>query len=141
MLKVHKHALIFTAGILWSGVGILLNIFAKKWFHLLTKNETIIAIVGGIILGIAISYFGFKNLAQKNIDRIDKYPTKVSIFKFQRTRMYFLIVFMIGLGIFMRKTSFVPKCILTPMYIGIGLALFLASFKYHFFLLKNRKHQ
>jgi len=102
-----------------------------KWFHLLSKDEKIGAIIGGIILGLLISIFGFRRLAQKNIDRIKQYADKVSIFKFQKTKMYFLIIFMIGLGIFMRKTDFVPKFLLAPMYIGIGLALFIASFKYY----------
>ena len=36
-----------------------------------------------------------------------------------------------GLGIFIRTTGLIPKIILAPMYIGIGTALFLASFKYY----------
>jgi len=138
MLKVHKNILILVAGLMWTGVGILLNYFAKRWFHLFSQNEIMYAIIGGIVLGILIAYFGFGPLAQRNIDRIVKYPERVSVFKFQRRNMYFVVVFMISLGIFMRKTALIPKNLLAPMYIGIGLALFAASFKYHVFLLKNK---
>jgi hypothetical protein len=138
-MKVHKNYLILIGGILWSGVGILLNVFAGKWFPVLSKNEQIVAVVGGLILGMIISYFGFRKLAVKNVKRIDNYDDRVSIFKFQRKKMYFLIIFMVGLGIFLRKAGFVPKNILAPMYIGIGFALFLASFKYYLFLLKNKQ--
>jgi hypothetical protein len=138
MLKVHKNYLVLVGGILWSGVGVLLNFFAGRWFPILSKNEQIVAVVGGLILGTIISYFGFSKLADKNIKRIDNYNDIVSIFKFQRKKMYFLIIFMIGLGIFMRKAGFIPKNILAPMYIGIGFALFTASFKYYQFLLKNK---
>jgi ATP/ADP translocase len=45
--------------------------------------------------------------------------------------MYFLIVFMMSMGIFMRTTNFIPKYLLAPMYVAIGLALFLGSFVYY----------
>lgn len=138
MPKVHKNILILIAGVLWSGVGILLNFFASRWFYLLSQNEFVLAIIGGILLGTAISYFGFSGLAQKNIDRINLYNNKVCLWAFQKWQTYILIVFMISLGVFMRKTPYVPKFILTPMYIGIGFALFTASFKYYIFLFKLR---
>ena len=132
-----KKILILVAGVMWTGVGILLNFFAARWFKLLSFNEIMLAIIGGFVLGMLIAYFGFGPLAQRNIDRIVKYPERVSVFKFQRKNMYFVVIFMISLGIFMRKTDIIPKNLLAPMYIGIGLALFVASFKYHVFLLKK----
>ncbi|MBN2757134.1 MAG: hypothetical protein JXR51_08160 [Bacteroidales bacterium] len=139
MPKVDKKYLILISGLLWSGVGILLIKIASKWFHLLSGNALIYAILGGILLGTAISYFGFSNLAVKNIERINLYTDKVCIWAFQKWQSYFLIIFMISLGIFMRKASVIPKFLLTPMYIGIGFALFTASFKYYIFLLKKNK--
>ncbi len=138
MPKVNKNILIIIAGVLWSGVGILLIRIASKWFHLLSKEELIFSIIGGLLLGMAISHFGFSNLAKKNIKRINLYANNVCIWAFQRWQTYFLIIFMMSLGIFMRNTSFIPKFILTPMYIGIGFALFTASFKYYEFLFKLR---
>ncbi len=136
MPRVHKNILILIAGVLWSGVGILLNFFASRWYHILSQNELIIAIIVGVLLGTAISYFGFSGLAQKNIDRINLYKNKVCMWAFQKWQSYILIIFMISLGIFMRTSGFVPKIILTPLYIGIGFALFTASFKYYIFLFK-----
>ena len=140
MPKVSKNILILISGILWTGVGILLMKIASKWFVLFNNNELAMIIIGGIVLGTIISYFGFSNLAQKNIDRINLYTGKVCIWAFQKWQSYFLIAFMISLGIFMRTTSIVPKFLLTPMYIGIGFALFTASFKYYIFLLQKKKH-
>ncbi len=136
MPKVNKNILIIIAGVLWTSVGILLMSIASKWFYLLSKSELIFAIIGGILLGSAISYFGFTNLAKKNIERINLYTNYVCIWAFQRWQSYFLIIFMISLGIFMRSTSFIPKFLLAPMYIGIGFALFTASFKYYQYLFK-----
>ncbi len=137
MPKVNKKALILIAGILWTGVGLMLMRIASKWFHLLSSDLLILAIIGGLLLGTAISYFGFSGLANKNIQRINHYSTKVCIWAFQKWQSYILILFMISLGIFMRSTSLFPKYLLTPMYIGIGFALFTASFRYYLALIRK----
>lgn len=139
MPKVHKHILILIAGILWSGVGILLIKISSRWYDLLSNNLLITVLVSGVVLGIIISYFGFSNLANKNIKRIDDYPDKVCMWAFQKWQSYILIIFMISLGIFMRTTSFVPRPILIVIYIGIGFALFTASFNYYIFLYRKKK--
>jgi len=128
---VSKKWLILISGILWSGTGILLIWIASKWFTLFDSRQMIFALTAGPVLGLVIAWFGFKNLAHKNADRISSYPEKVCIFAFQRWQMYFLIVFMMSLGIFMRNTALIPKFLLAPVYIGIGSALFLASFVYY----------
>lgn len=139
MPKVHKHILILIAGILWSGVGILLIKISSRWYELLSNNLLIAVLVSGVVLGIIISYFGFSKLANKNIKRINDYPDKVCMWAFQKWQSYILIIFMISLGVFMRTTSFVPRPILIVIYIGIGFALFTASFNYYIFLYKNKK--
>jgi len=139
MPKVHKNVLILTAGIIWTGVGILLVRISYRWFHLLSDSQILYAIITGIIMGAAIAYFGFSNLAQKNINRINQYSEKVCFWAFQKWQSYILVIFMISLGIFMRTTSFVPKFYLTILYIAIGFALFSASFKYYISLFKLRK--
>ncbi len=139
MPRVNKNILILFAGILWSGVGILLVNIASRWFPLLSQTELIVVITGSIILGSIISYFGFSKIAKKNIDRINLYEKKVCFWAFQKWQSYLLVIFMISLGVFMRTTSFVPKIILSVIYISIGFALFTASFAYYFHLSKKRK--
>jgi len=139
MPKVNKKILILIAGLIWSGVGVLLINIASKWFVLFNKKEIIFIIIIGILFGIIISYFGFSNLAKKNIERINQYSNKVCVWAFQKWQSYFIIIIMISMGIFMRKCHFIPKYLLTPMYIGIGFALFTASFKYYIFLYDKSK--
>lgn len=139
MPRVHKHFLILISGILWSGVGIFLIRLAFKWFDQLSTIQIISACIGGQILGGAIAYSGFWGLADKNILRINQYQKKVCFWAFQKWSAYSLIVFMMSLGIFMRKTPFIPIFLLSPMYIGIGSALFIASFRYYRFLVQTRK--
>jgi len=139
MPKVHKYVLIFTSGLMWSGVGLFLNRLAFGWIGELNSHEVIFALTSGYILAGIIAYFGFSGLANKNVERINQYQGKVCFWAFQKWTSYLLIAFMMSLGIFMRNTPYVPKYILSPIYIGIGFALFLASFRYYIFLYKNIK--
>lgn len=128
---VRKKSLILISGILWSGVGILLNYIASKWLTQFEQWQIVFTYSIGTIMGLIIASFGFSKLAHKNSDRIMEYPEKVCVFAFQRWQMYILIFVMMSMGFFMRTTSFIPKYLLAPFYIGIGLALFVSSFVYY----------
>lgn len=137
MPKVNKNILVLISGLLWTGVGLFLIRLAFRWFAELSTSEIVYAIIGGLLLGSTIAYFGFNGLANKNILRINQYQRKVCIWAFQKWTTYFLIAFMMSLGIFMRNTPYIPKLLLSPMYIGIGFALLVASFRYYRFLLRK----
>ena len=129
--RVDRKWLIIISGVMWTCVGIFLNILAYGWLKSFNITQVILSVFIGILAGWLIAYFGFSNLANKNVSRIFAYPKKVCVFAFQEWKSYILIVFMMSLGIFIRTTGLIPKIILAPMYIGIGTALFLASFKYY----------
>ena len=129
--SVNKKCLILISGIMWSGVGVLLNWIASKWLPAFEQWQIIFTYSLGLVMGLIISSFGFSKLAKKNSDRIMKYPEKVCVFGFQRWQMYILIVIMMSMGFFMRTTSFLPKYLLAPVYVAIGLALFISSFVYY----------
>ncbi len=128
---INRKWLIMISGVMWSGVGIFLIWVASKWFHEFHSWQSILALTVGPIIGLTITYFGFRKLAKKNADRILDYPEKVCAFAFQRWQMYILIIVMMSMGIFMRSAGFIPKFLLAPVYIGIGSALFLSSFVYY----------
>lgn len=136
---VNKKYLILISGIMWSGVGILLNYIASKWLNGFEQWQIVFTYFVGIIMGSIIAWFGFRKLARKNSNRIMEYPEKVCVFAFQRWQMYILVVIMMSMGFFMRTTNFIPKYLLAPVYVGIGLALFIGSFVYYksFFDKKN----
>ncbi len=138
MPKVHKNILVLLAGILWSAVGLFLICQAFGWFAIITKNEMLLDIFAGLIIGAVIAYFGFIGLANKNISRINLYNEKVCVWAFQKWQSYLLIAFMMSLGIFLRDSS-LPKFMLAPIYIGIGSALFIASFRYYIFLFNTKR--
>ena len=128
---VNRKWLIVISGLMWSSVGIFLNILAFKWLKSFNNVQLLTIIFAGLLGGSVIAYFGFGKIANKNIDRIFTYPKEVCVFAFQEWRLYILIAFMMSMGIFLRTTGLIPKFILAPMYIGIGTALFLASFNYY----------
>jgi len=141
MPKVRKNILILISGIMWSGVGIFLIQLTFHWFFGFSNYEITLIVLAGLILGCAIAYFGFSGIANKNIYRINQYEDKVCIWAFQKWQSYFLIALMMGLGLLMRNTPLIPKYILSPIYIGIGLALFVASTKYYLFLLQVERNK
>ena len=127
---VNKKVLFFLAALAWSGVGIMLIKKAIPWVFVdnLQLSNYIIFVVG-IILGVVIAIFGFSKVANKNIKRIHKNGDKRCIFGFIAWKSYLLIIFMVGLGIGLRHSS-LPKLYLSLVYNGVGVGLFLASFKY-----------
>ena len=128
---VPRKWLLLLSGIVWSGTGILLNFFAYRWIPELTLIQIEIDVAAGILLGSIIAYFGFSLVAKKNIKRILAYSGRVCVFAFQEWKSYILIAVMMTMGIYMRTTGLIPKYLLAPVYIGIGLALFLTSFLYY----------
>ena len=133
---VSKRWLYLVAGVIWSGVGILLIRLAYGWLLPVERWVAwLLALTGGL-LAFATYRFLFTWFADKNIRRVDNLSKeKVCIFAFQQWTSYPLVVFMVTLGISLREYSPVPKPFLAVMYIGIGGGLLLASFRYYAHLL------
>jgi len=136
---VKREILYFVSGFMWNGVGIMLNILAIKWLLNSKSHLSFIALLLAIISGILVSLLGFNFIARKNIRRIYQFPDYTCIFNFQEVKSYFLIIFMIALGIFMRKSGYFSKEILIYVYTTIGTALFLSSFLYFQVFFKHLK--
>jgi hypothetical protein len=136
-----KHKLLIVSGLLWSFAGLMLLFISSKWFPAFSAKTAVLDISAGIMMGVIISRFGFMKLARKNANRILAYSKHVCAFAFQRWQMYPLILVMMSMGIFMRNSPFVPKYLLAPVYIGIGSALFAASFTYYKIFLLERRGQ
>jgi len=127
---VPKPLLFFAAGLMWSLVGILLCRLAWTWISPLKGILFFEILAAGTIGALFAFYFGFSRIAGKNIDRLSLLPARACFFAFQAWKSYFLIAFMIALGITLRHSSF-PKPLLAVIYFIIGGALFLSSFRYY----------
>ena len=127
-----REILVLLAGLVWSAVGIVLIGMAGYW-ALLDTDQAAIPLAIGILVGAAVYHFGFSRLAGINLDRIYAQAPgkdKVCVFAFQNTRSYIIVVIMMALGYTLRHLP-VQRTYLVPIYLAIGLGLFLASLRYY----------
>lgn len=130
----------FLAGLMWTGVGLFLISLAWGWIFAPDVSSRWIYWIAGFLLATLIYYFGFSKLAKKNSKRIDGMPEeKPCIFAFQEWHSYPLVLFMIALGLTLRKFTPIPKPLLGILYIGIGGGLGSASFHYYKSIWKSIK--
>jgi len=129
-LDVDRRWLFAIAGVIWMGVGILLLTYAVTWLAPVTLPLEIELSIAGLAVAAVFLRFVFHGIVSKNIARIEGGPARVSAFSFQGWKSYLITVFMIVLGI-MLKRSPIPKPDLAVVYLGVGLALMLASGFYH----------
>jgi len=124
---------------LWSAVGVFLFSKGLVWAVSMSYLLFLFIFIIGLLIGILKSKYMFTKLAKTNIIRINNYDKeRVCFWAFQKWTSYLLIIFMMSLGIFLRHSPHVPKYILSPIYMGIGLALFLSSFHYFVFLYRSK---
>ena len=129
-LDVDSRWLFAIAGVIWTGVGILLLAYAVQWLAPETVPVELELIVAGIAVAVVFVRFVFHGIVRKNIDRIEAGPARASAFAFQGWKSYLVTVFMIALGIMLRHSA-IPKTWLAPVYLGIGIALLATSLLYH----------
>jgi hypothetical protein len=120
------------AGLMWSGVGIMLVAFAESWLAVVHSWTVLLLVFAGLLLAVGIYFFGFSKLASSNIQRIIRIPKeRVCLFAFQKWTSYPLVLVMIVLGTYLRRYSPIPKPDLAILYLGIGASLFVSSFQYY----------
>jgi len=129
-LDVDRRWLFAIAGVIWMGVGILLLTYAVTWLAPVTLPLEIELSIAGLAVAAVFLRFVFHGIVSKNIARIEGGPARVSAFSFQGWKSYLITVFMIVLGIMLKRSS-ISKPDLAVMYLGVGLALMLASGFYH----------
>lgn len=135
---VRKVWLQLSAGLVWCGVGVMLNNFAARWLKLENTPTRFLLVMAGLALAAGIYAFGFSKLALKNIRRICALADeKVCLFAFQSWTSYPLVAFMILMGIYLRVYSPFPKPLLAVLYVGIGSALFAASLHYFTYVFRT----
>ncbi len=127
---IPKNRLLILAGLMWSVVGIMLCYIAIQWLRDLPCFKAVGLEFFGIALSLAAFRFTFAGIARKNIERINLGSDVACLFSFQAWKGYFIIVFMIILGVLLRASS-IPKYYLAVVYTGIGGALFMASVLYY----------
>ncbi|HEY5517143.1 MAG TPA: hypothetical protein VIL15_02630 [Coriobacteriia bacterium] len=141
-LDIDRRWLFAIAGVIWMGVGILLLTYAVTWLAPVSVPLELELTVAGLAVAAVFLRFVFHGIVTKNIARIEGGPARVSAYSFQGWKSYLITVFMIVLGIVLKRSP-IPKPDLAVMYLGVGLALMLASGFYHrhlFSMWRRAKH-
>jgi len=131
--------LLFLAGIVWMGVGIMLLCIAILWLSSSQSGHVFLLAGTGVVIALLVHHFGFLRIVDTNLERILQTDDKKCVFSFIPWKSYLIIGIMITLGSILRH-SVIPKHYLSIVYIGIGLALILSSIRYmRFFFIETRK--
>jgi hypothetical protein len=119
-------------GLIWSLAGINLVRLAIGWYLESDILAFLVGIVSTVILAVVISQTRFKIIAGKFNKHIVSLPEKSWFFAFQKVRHYFLLIFMMFLGIGLKEYSGLNEYTLALIYSTMGSTLVLTS--YHFFV-------
>lgn len=127
--RVDKRILVFLAGLMWCGVGIMLIKYAVLWLSKVNGKEQFYFYTAGLLAAILIHHFGFLKIADQNLKRLLPLTEKKCLFSFMTWKSYIIVPFMVSMGIGLRHSS-IPKPYLSILYIGIGFGLFLSGIRY-----------
>ena len=72
----------------------------------------------------------FSRIVTKHTIRIAGYQGKQPFWKFFDLKSYLLMVFMMGLGIFLRRSGWLPDFFFAFFYTGLGTALSIAGIRF-----------
>lgn len=138
---VPKSTLLLMAGIIWLGIGVLMDSLAYSWLKNEEPRVALFLSCLGFVLALLIHHFGFLRIVDKNLGRILPLEGRRCVFSFMPWKSYPLILIMISMGFLIRRSS-IPKPDLAVLYGGIGTALILSSVRYlrHLLLvIKNKE--
>lgn len=133
---VPKPWLLLLAGLLWFGVGCMLDSLAWSWLRPEPAGRA--ALLGGLglICALVIHHFGFLRIVDKNLARIKPMQGRRCLFSFMPWKSYGMILLMSLMGAALRHSP-LPKPYLAVLYTAIGTALILSSIRYFRHLLQR----
>ncbi len=126
---VPRKGLLALAGIVWAAVGVMLFRLAIGWLQPVEQGQRFFLLGLGLALAAAMYQVAFSRLVARNLERIANLPAKGCLFAFQPWKSYLVIVFMVLLGLSLRRSS-IPRSALAVIYTTIGGALILGGVKY-----------
>ncbi|MCF7973416.1 MAG: hypothetical protein K9N55_06345 [Phycisphaerae bacterium] len=133
---VPKQWLLLLAGLLWFGVGCMLDGFAGSWLKTEALGKAALLAALGFACALIIHHFGFLRIVDKNLARILPMQGKRCVFSFMPFKSYILILIMSLMGAALRHSA-LPRPYLAVLYMAIGTALILSSIRYFRTLIKS----
>lgn len=121
--------LAFIAGISWLAAGFnICQIGVATWKRLDTTS--VVTIIGSIVTMILFSSMFIKMLF-RNVRRIQQIDIeRRKLWNIMSIKSYFIMAFMIMLGILLRRCPAITPSFIAPFYVGLGSALMTAGVIY-----------
>lgn len=123
---VNQRTLLFIAGALWLSTGAnIFRIGASAWqetpqgWLLKTAEATVVFLIFFLLI--------FRRLFKKHTFRISQKQEKNCPFSFFDFKGWGIMIFMITLGILVRKFHWLPNAFISVFYIGLATALMLTG--------------
>jgi len=144
MFKISKQGLLLIAGIVWLAAGI--NILRIGIMAILSSwGKAALWLDIGLPFFILLIFAGFSLMFYRIVGKNEKRimageEEKKSVFLFLDLKGYFLMAFMMTLGIVLRHGDFLPDYIFAFFYTGLGSALSVSGLRFaiRFFKLKSK---
>lgn len=135
-MKVKKRTLLLIAGIVWLIAGFNVARLGILSFRLIDRTWYLYALT---ILIFIIFGTMFYKMSEKYTKRILAYEDKRPFWNFFDLKSYLIMVFMMTMGIGLRKANILPEFFIAFFYTGLGFALLLAGiiFIYNYIFIKN----
>ncbi len=125
--RCNKKTLLLIAGIVWIMAGTMVSKLGIDVFLNYSHNKIISSILAFSVFYLFFNFI-FKKMVKKHKIRIlSKDKDRLCVFSFFDIKSYIIMSFMMGLGITIRSIPTINPLCWSPIYMGIGSALFLAG--------------
>ncbi|MGN1406150.1 MAG: DUF2871 domain-containing protein [Erysipelotrichaceae bacterium] len=133
-MKIRKKYLLFIASVVWLIAGFnVLKIGLTEYKHYLSLINYLLSIVVFIPFGMM-----FFKISKKHNIRIHKYEEEYQyFFHFFDLKSFIIMVFMMTMGIVLRKFELVPFRFIAVFYTGLGAGLFLAGINFMYYFIQE----
>jgi len=130
-LIVTKRILLFEAALVWTFAGAMLlyrGIVMLETSGSFSWTKIIICLCSGLLF----FWLVFSKISLKHIIRIKNLNGKNHLFhQFFSPKSYLMMLGMISLGVFLRKSYIIPASSLSLAYITMGIPLLLSSIRFY----------
>ena len=123
-----KH-LYFVAAVIWGIPGITITLKGISAYRM-QPSENIWWLLLITICVLSGFFLMFRKIVNRYCRRIASLPEKVKIWQTFPTRGWFLLIFMMGLGIALKHIPAIPSAFIASFYSGLGPMLVFSSLRF-----------
>lgn len=124
-----KRDLYIVAGVIWGVPGVIISLKGINAYRI-QPSEDIWWLLLITVVVLSGFFLMFRRIVNRYCQRIASLPDRVKIWQTFPARGWFLIVFMMGLGIALKHIPDIPSAFTASFYSGLGPMLLLSSLRF-----------